>query len=527
MSNPLVKIEQGSLNGAFVDGELGQFMTFRGIPYAEPPVGKLRFKDPQPPKSWGGIRDAKNEGNVPPQFGPQINQFIGQDDCLFINVSTNNLTELKPVMVWIYGGGFTNGSGNADFYRPDYFMQHDVVFVSFNYRLGMLGFLNMDMEDCSGNQGLKDQVLALKWVQKNIGAFGGDKNNVTIFGESAGSASVHYLCISPLAKGLFHKAIAQSGVVINPWAHQTSNKEYAIKVATELGCSSSNNEEIVQFLRTKPIEEILKTQYEIFDIHPLRLDFHFVPSVDNKCPNPFLPKPLSEMIESGIDVPLIIGYTSDEGMVSLGSPEFNNEEKISKFITNFEENLCKDLKINSSVASKFSNDVKQFYYGDDSIYKTEHDKFVQFKGDVLFASGVWHIVEKQLQKKTPIYLYKFSHSPEFSLVKMFFQINTKGACHADDMTHLFYKALLPQNMQLQKGTKDYLIMEHMTRMWTDFAKTGNPTPKIDDLIKSKWSSYNSDKKCCQHIVDNFNTEDNFIENSWKLWKSIYQKYKLF
>ncbi|XP_051172598.1 juvenile hormone esterase-like isoform X4 [Leptopilina boulardi] len=430
-------------------------------------------------------------------------------------------------MVWIYGGGFINGSGNVDFYRPDYFMQHDVVFVSFNYRLGMLGFLNMDMEDCSGNQGLKDQVLALKWVQKNIGAFGGDKNNVTIFGESAGSASVHYLCISPLSKGLFHKAIAQSGVVINPFGQQTSNKEYAIKVAAKLGCSSSNNEEIVQFLRTIPVEKILETQYEIFDIHPLKLEFYFIPTVDKKCPNPFLPKSLTEMIENGIDVPLIIGYTSDEGMLSLDSPEFNSEEKMSKLKYNFEAHLCKDLKINSTVASNFSNDVKQFYFGDDTIYKSEQDKFIQYKGDAIIVAGIWHILEKQLQKKTPTYLYKFSHSPEVSLVKMFYKIDANGACHADDLNYLFYKESLPSNEQLQRGTKNYLIMERMTRMWTDFAKTGNPTPKIDDLIKSKWSPYNSDKKCCQHIVDNFNTEDNFIENSWKLWKSIYQKYKLF
>lgn len=527
MANHVVKIEQGSLKGATVDSEFGQFITFSGIPYAEPPVGNLRFKDPQPPKNWEGVRDATKEGSVAPQFGSPVSEFIGHDDCLFLNVSTNNLKGKKAVMVWIHGGGFTNGSGNAEFYRPDYFMQHDVVFVSINYRLGMLGFLNMDIENCSGNQGLKDQVMALRWVQNNIEAFGGDKSNVTIFGESAGAASVHYLCISPLAKGLFHKAIAQSGVSINPWAFQNSNKENAMKVAVELGCTSSNREEIAEFLRSLPAEQILKAQNKVFDEHPFKLEFNFVPTVDSKCPNPFLPKPLSEMIENGVDVPLIIGHTSDEGIITLGSSSVTIEEKIKKLLDNFEAGLSKDLKITSSDAAKFSKDVKQFYFGESGNNKSELDNVVQYKGGAMFLSGIWQIIEKQLQKKTPTFLYKYSNILDFSLVQMFFKLNVKGACHADDITHMFYKAMLPPNMQLREGTKDYLIMQRVTRMWTDFAKTGNPSPKTDDLIKSKWSPYNSDKKCCYHIVENFKIEENYKEKSWDLWKPILQKYKLF
>ncbi|XP_043465794.1 juvenile hormone esterase-like, partial [Leptopilina heterotoma] len=481
----------------------------------------VQTKDPQPPKLWEGVRDAKEgEGGVAPQLAPLINKISGQDDCLYLNVSTNNLRGKKAVMVWIHGGGFTNGSGSAEFYRPDYFMQHDVVFVSINYRLGMLGFLNMDIENCSGNQGLKDQVMALRWVQKNIEAFGGDQNNVTIFGQSGGSASIHYLLISPLAKGLFHKAIAQSGVGINPWAFQNSNKENAMKVAAELGCASSNKEEIAQFLRSVPAEKILVAQNKVFDEHPFKLEFHFVPTVDNKCPNPFLPKPLSEMIESGVDVPLIIGYTSDEGIFALGSLTLNSGEGISKLLDNFEECLSKDLKINLSTASKFSKEVREFYFGE-NVTKSEQDNFVQYKGDTQFVT-YW---KSDCRNRVQHIYTNFRIVQNFPLCYSFIILTC--ACHAEDMAHMFYKASLPSEMQLQKGSGDYLIMQRITRMWTDFAKTGNPTPKIDDLIKCKWSAYNSDNKCCQHISDDFKTENSFEEISWKLWGPIYRKYKLF
>ncbi|XP_011704228.1 PREDICTED: cholinesterase-like [Wasmannia auropunctata] len=203
-----VYVREGKLIG-IVDENIhgGHYVAFRGIPYAKPPIGKLRFKDPLPPEKWSGGRDASKYGNVAVQFDLLKREVIGDEDCLYLNVYTLDIVKKRPVMVWIHGGGFSLGSGDASIYGPDYIVQKDVVLVTLNYRLGVLGFLNLYDKVATGNQGMKDVIMALQWVQKNISQFGGDPKNVTIFGESAGGAIVHFLTLSPLAKGATYNPI--------------------------------------------------------------------------------------------------------------------------------------------------------------------------------------------------------------------------------------------------------------------------------------------------------------------------------
>lgn len=207
MDRPIVTVKQGKLQGIFEENVLGfHYLSFKGIPFAAPPVGELRFKDPEPPAPWEGIRDAsKNAGDVCAQLEQSSGQaVIGSEDCLYLNIYIPyNVyrTRGNPVMVWIHGGAYLIGSGNDTHKRPDYLMAKDVILVSINYRLGALGFLNLNHEVASGNQGLKDQVAALKWIKENIEIFGGDSNNITVFGVSAGSACTHFLTLSPLSKG--------------------------------------------------------------------------------------------------------------------------------------------------------------------------------------------------------------------------------------------------------------------------------------------------------------------------------------
>nr|CAD7574329.1 unnamed protein product [Timema californicum] len=202
-----VTVKQGSLRGRKVISQPGStYYSFQGIPYARPPVGYRRFKRPEPPDSWSGIRNALVEGSACIHIDSIFKRIQGEEDCLYLNVYTPKLpggyTPLKPVMVWIHGGGFHEGSGNTTIFGPDYLVHADVVLVTLNYRLGVLGFLCLNDTDVSGNNGLKDQVEALKWVQQNIAQFAGDPGNVTIFGESAGGACVHYHLLSPMSKGI-------------------------------------------------------------------------------------------------------------------------------------------------------------------------------------------------------------------------------------------------------------------------------------------------------------------------------------
>ncbi len=214
-----VDTTHGRVRGAWHHG----VARFAGLPFAAPPVGELRFRPPQPVEAWDGVREALEFAPICPQNPSMMDALFGgeaevwDEDCLYLNVWTDDVrpTELRPVMVWIHGGGFEMGSGSSPLYHGEAFARSGVVLVTLNYRLGALGFLELGGLDPayagSGNLGLLDQVAALEWVRSNAAAFGGDPDDVTIFGESAGGMSVSLLMAMPRARGLFHRAIAQSG----------------------------------------------------------------------------------------------------------------------------------------------------------------------------------------------------------------------------------------------------------------------------------------------------------------------------
>ena len=219
----LVEVNGGKLEGIYEDG----LYVFKGIPYAAPPVGPLRWLPPQPPEKWDGVRPAKEFGAIAPQNAMPMADAVApvfdepqDEDCLFLNIWTPGLDDAKrPVMFWIHGGAFIIGAGTESFLDGNNLARRgDVVIVSINYRMGALGFINLreitgGKVPATGNEGLLDQVAALEWVQDNIAAFGGDPDNVTVFGFSAGGMSIGNLLGLPAARGKFHKAINRSGAV--------------------------------------------------------------------------------------------------------------------------------------------------------------------------------------------------------------------------------------------------------------------------------------------------------------------------
>jgi para-nitrobenzyl esterase len=220
---PPVRTLSGLVQGANEQG----VRVYKGIPFAAPPVGDLRWRDPQPVAPWAGVRDAQSFAPICPQMGdslPGASSEPKSEDCLYLNLWAPAATHKAklPVMVWIYGGGWTNGSASIPNYWGNGLAKRGVILVTIAYRLGALGFFSLpelsaeSPHHTSGNYGLLDQIAALKWVQANIGAFGGDAHRVTIFGQSAGSMSVSILMCSPLAKGLFQRAIGESGGTFEP-----------------------------------------------------------------------------------------------------------------------------------------------------------------------------------------------------------------------------------------------------------------------------------------------------------------------
>jgi para-nitrobenzyl esterase len=308
-----VKIDGGTISGA--TNAAGDIHVFKGIPFAAPPVGALRWKAPQPVKPWTGIKACTAFGPSPMQDAPEpfsmwTEEFLIRkepigEDCLYLNVWTGAkaATEKRPVLVWIYGGGFGSGGANCPIYDGEAMAKKGIIFVSINYRVGIFGFFahpeltKESGHNASGNYGLMDQIAALKWVQKNIAAFGGDPSNVTIAGQSAGSMSVNALIASPLAKNLFHRAIGESGAMFtNDNLPLAKAEEAGINVMTTLKAASLKD------LRAIPADSLQHIG------HTLRHS----PIIDGYV----LPEPIVTIFKAGKEtkVDLLTGWNQDEGL---------------------------------------------------------------------------------------------------------------------------------------------------------------------------------------------------------------------
>jgi len=316
---PLLSLAQGQARGSFMTTQNGrQFSAFRGIRYAEPPTGQLRFKDPVAASAWEGVLDASREAPKCIQYDPIVGSILGEEDCLMVNVYTADVNAAKPVMVFIHGGAFIIGSGNGgnDPYGPKLLLDRDIVLVTINYRLGPFGFLSTEDAEAAGNYGLLDQSLALNWVRENIATFGGDAGSVTIFGESAGAASVEYQILSPRSKGLFHGAISQSGSTLCHWSFFNNIGHRTKTLATFLQCPTDSSRHLLDCLRTKTTTEILEMRRR-FQVPPLMGLFPVVfgPRVDREREFPFLPAhPRRLMASSNFNhVPYITGINRNEG----------------------------------------------------------------------------------------------------------------------------------------------------------------------------------------------------------------------
>ncbi|XP_029176814.1 esterase FE4-like [Nylanderia fulva] len=392
----------------------------------------------------------------------------------------NDVTPSKKsaVMVWIHGGGFFMGDGTSFYYGPDYIMRKDVVLVTLNYRLGVLGFLNFDEEMAPGNQGLKDVVMALRWVQNNILQFGGDSDNVTIFGQNAGGVMVHYLTISPLAKGLFHKAICQSGVMTVPWAFTERDDAInnGLMLAQKLGNATSDPEVALEFLK-----EIDGTNLIAAEIG-LDILLAFTPTVDSKSSNPFLPENPLQLLRNGIEIPIMFGYNSQEGNFFISDiVGLVNNETLKEFNSDFKKAIYPRVLRQLSQVGITVPELRSLYFGNKTVSKETIMNLSDFIGDQHIYRGIIQAIDTQMNSNVneSTYLYKFSYKSETSPVKkIFFEKALSGTSHFEELGYLFYPHIKKcfGDLLIAHGTPDYKIMEYLTQMWTDFAKTGNPTP---------------------------------------------------
>jgi para-nitrobenzyl esterase len=452
-SGPQVKTASGVVEGK----EDGAVRAFLGIPYAEPPVGDLRWKPPVAAAKWTGVRKATDfgphclQGKV---FGDMnFRDSGGSEDCLSLNVwvPAKSSAAKLPVMVWIYGGGFVAGTTSEARQDGTHLAQQSVIVVSMNYRLGVFGFLvhpelaKESGRNAAGNYGLLDQLAALQWVHENIAAFGGDAGNVTIFGESAGSFSVSAQMASPLAKGLFQKAIGESGAAFFSGGLSFEpllvREEKDVKsVSSKLGVST------LAELRAVPAEKLL----EVFG-KPGPDGFAFGPDVDGY----FLPEPVPAIFAAGKqnDVPLLAGWNHDEGSFEIAfSPQKPTADSLKAGAQKeFGEKAAEALKL-------YPIDT------DEHVLRSALD----FAGDQFIAFSTWAWMESQAKTgKEPIYRYRFDLGPPADP-----KGPQLGAFHSAEIEYVFGQ--LDSKAGIAWRADDRQLSEAMQKYWANFARSGDP-----------------------------------------------------
>lgn len=456
-----VRTESGAVSGA-ASLKPG-VRAFKGIPFAAPPVGNLRWRAPEPPAPWQGILKADHFAPICPQTtddpdsvyyldpGPQTIQ----EDCLYLNVWTpaRSASERLPVMVWIFGGGFTHGSGTEKYYWGDDLAAKGAVVVTFDYRVGALGFLaHPDLtresgHNASGNYGLLDQVAALQWVRRNIAAFGGDPGRVTIFGQSAGGSAVGQLTISPLTRGLFQRAIAHSGGVGGgQGGRKLADAEQAgVEFAASLGAKSITD------LRAKTVEEIAGVQGR------------FGPIVDGYVVAADAASIYRERKQNA--VPLIAGSTANEGGVRKITA--TAEEATRQARTAYGDQADAYLKLYPA-----NSDAQAVA----SAYAVAADRTAA-------SQRAWARLHTASGGKA--YLYLFSRVPPFPPGAKFRENDTAliGAHHAVDLIYVFNHLYL-KDWPWQEA--DRRVADTMSSYWVNFATKGDPNGKG----LPPWPAYN-------------------------------------
>ncbi|KAE8748914.1 Carboxyl/Cholinesterase 22 [Frankliniella occidentalis] len=557
-------VDCGVVEGEWVESAAGgSYAAFRGVPYAEPPRGELRFKGPRPPAKWDGIRSAKEEGNTCFQSGS-----VGSEDCLYLNVYTPKLpsnsdpSPALPVYVFIHGGVFQYGSGSAQGLGPDFLVAQDIIVVTMNYRLGVLGYLSLDTEEVPGNLGLKDALYALKWVNKNIAAFGGDPSKVTLGGQSSGGVSASWLSILPATKGLIRSAITQSGTAVSSWGLNLRNVEYAQAIYKQItGKDTKDLTDIAKLVYSANLKEL----YDAAQAATLQLQankglgtdisFFYLPTLELRpdgAEDKLITKdPESYMIlKEANDIPTILGETKREWALFLQTLDLYKDDKVLKsaiqdLITLVPNTIIpgtqtqQSLQITDEVEKLIKNDetkyvqnIKDHYFlqNTDAECSPYGDlcKMGKYLDHVYIMADTDHFLRlRAMYVKSQTYSYVFNLKSDYNGDYSSFPVYLKDVVyHGNDMNYVWKLSTIKQDYN-GNGIASKALRRQVTLL-ANFIKTGNPTPEKSELITELWLPVNSgEEEQYLEITENLTMQKGSMSGQdGKFWQEIFSHFRV-
>uniref|UniRef100_A0AAQ5Y9M2 Carboxylesterase type B domain-containing protein n=1 Tax=Amphiprion ocellaris TaxID=80972 RepID=A0AAQ5Y9M2_AMPOC len=548
LKHPIVSTGYGKVRGIRkeLNNEiLGPVEQYLGVPYATAPIGERRFQPPEAPGSWQEIRNATHFAPVCPQnvhgVLPEImlpvwftdnldaaatyvqNQ---SEDCLYLNIYVPTEDDIrdrrkKPVMLFIHGGSYMEGSGNM-FDGSVLAAYGNVIVVTMNYRLGVLGFLSTGDQSAKGNYGLLDQIQALRWLNENIGHFGGDPERITIFGSGAGAACVNLLILSHHSEGLFQRAIAQSGSAISSWSVNYRPLMFTKILAKKVGCTLGDMAELVDCLRRKSFRELVDQ-----DIQPARYHIAFGPVVDGDV----VPDDPEILMQQGefLNYDILLGVNQGEGLKFVDDSEGEDGISAASFdytISNFVDNLYgypdgKDIL----------RETIKFMYTDwadrDNTDMRRKNLLALFTDHQWVAPAV-ATAKLHAEFQSPVYFYTFHHHCQTEA-----RPDWADAAHGDEIAYVFgipmvgATDLFPCNF----SKNDVMLSAVVMTYWTNFAKTGDPNspvPQDTTFIHTKpnrfeeviWTKFSSKDKQYLHIGLKPRVRDNYRANKVAFWLEL-------
>ncbi|WKY14686.1 hypothetical protein Q1695_000315 [Nippostrongylus brasiliensis] len=529
-----VQTRNGTVEGFRLDIGNGRDVDlFLGIPFAEPPIGELRFQKPRPAQNWEGVRKCVRFGPRAPQsdfFWERLTLGPKSEDCLYLNVfspawEADTEEAGHSVMVYVHGGGFLIDSAvkYGDQGIAKYLCRHGVVVVTIQYRLALLGFFSTGDEICAGNLGLWDMTMALRWVQENIEAFGGNPQRVTVFGQSAGGASVDMLALSPHSRDLFHQVIPMAGNAECAWSTVSrshlvdSCREFARRRGWEGSCYDvHSSQDMVDFLRYRKVKEFEKRLITSKGVDVSKIGLDLAPVIGSTSED-FLPKSIDELRKEAPKKNVLIGTCQHEGLLfaTLSPSHFNLkgiDKLLSVVITPENHANFEDLR----------RQARDLYTADINLDSKEEvaRAYVKLYSDIFVNNGTYSYVTKMTALANRVYLYSFEYFNPRSFGILSFRMPFKGATHCTELTYLFGVSLL---FRFPFSESDMRMIDLMTRMWTNFAKYGNPNGPYEDstIFEFKWDPATPDN-CGSHLVINEKCEmrHEYEERRAEFWKNI-------